>query len=82
MDAGFQAPQVTTCLICRKAALAPGVTSVTMERGESKVIIRAVPADICPNCGEAYVDEKVAVRLLEDAEQISKNGEHENLLEY
>ena len=62
------------CLICRQAELVAGLTSVTFELDELRLVINNVPARVCPSCGEAYVDEEVAVRLLRDAEQISKAG--------
>jgi hypothetical protein len=33
-----------------------------------------VPARICENCGEEYVDEQTAARLLADAEQAARTG--------
>ena len=62
------------CLICRQAETVDGLTSVTFERGELRIVVNGVPARICPSCGEAYVDEDVAVRLLQDVEEMSKLG--------
>jgi YgiT-type zinc finger domain-containing protein len=62
------------CLICRQAETVGGLTSVTFERDEMRLVINKVPARICPSCGEAYVEEDVAVRLLREAENISKTG--------
>ena len=62
------------CLICRQSETVDGIISVPFERGEFRLIVQSVPASVCPGCSEAYVDEEVAVRLLRDAEQISKAG--------
>lgn len=62
------------CLICRQAETVDGFTSVVFERGEFRLVVQSVPARVCPGCGEAYVDEDVAARLLRDAEHISKAG--------
>lgn len=70
------------CLICRQAETVDGLTSVTFERGEMKLIVNNVPARVCPSCGEAYVDEHVAVKLLQDAEEISKAGMNNVIREY
>ena len=70
------------CLICRQAEIVDGLTSVTFERGEMRLMINNVPARVCPSCGEAYVDEEVAVRLLRDAEEMSRVGMMENVIEY
>ncbi len=52
------------CLVCKEFETEDGITKVTLVRGELQVRIKNVPARICPNCGEEYVDEKVAARLL------------------
>ena len=70
------------CLICRQAGLVDGFTSVTLERDETKLIVNGVPAWVCPNCGDALVDEDVAVRLLDAAEELAGMGRSENVLEY
>jgi YgiT-type zinc finger domain-containing protein len=70
------------CLICRQAETVDGFTSVTLERDEIKLVINSVPARVCPSCGEAYVDEEVAVRLLQRAEQIVETGEQEEHINY
>jgi len=70
------------CLICRQAETGGGVTSVTFERGEMKLVVNNVPAQICPGCGEAYLEEQVAVRLLREAEEMSAVGEMDVLVEY
>jgi len=70
------------CLICRQAEIVGGLTSVNFERGELKLTVNNVPARVCPGCGEAYVDEDVAVRLLRDAEEMSAAGMMEGVVEY
>jgi len=70
------------CLICRQAEAVDGLTSVNFERGEMRLVVNNVPARVCPGCGEAYVDEEVAVRLLLDAEEMSKAGISDDVIEY
>ena len=70
------------CLICRQAELVDGLTSVTFERGEMRLVIKNVPAHVCPSCGEAYVNEDVAVRLLQEAEEMSTAGMLDEVIEY
>jgi len=59
-----------------------GLTSIAFERGEFRLVIHHVPARICPNCGEAYVDEDVAQHLLRDAEDVLEQGIIEDVVEY
>ena len=70
------------CIICRQAELVHGFTSITFEREEFRLLIHRVPAQICPNCGEAIVDEDVAIRLLSVAEDASEQGLLEDVREY
>ena len=50
------------CLICKRGSTEPGTTTVTLERDGLIMVIKGVPAQVCENCAEAYVDEKVACR--------------------
>jgi YgiT-type zinc finger domain-containing protein len=62
------------CVICRQGETVPGSTTVTLERDTLTLVIKNVPAQVCPNCGEAYVDEDVTARLLDDAEAMAEAG--------
>ena len=70
------------CLLCRQAETVDRLTSVHFERGEMRLVVNHVPARVCPNCGEAYVEEDVAVRLLQGAEAMSAAGEMDGEVEY
>ncbi|MDO8754413.1 MAG: type II toxin-antitoxin system MqsA family antitoxin [Anaerolineales bacterium] len=70
------------CLICRQADIVDGFTSIPFERDEFKLVIKHVPAQICPNCGDAIVDENVAIRLLSDAEDASDQGIFEGIRDF
>ena len=59
-----------------------GLTSVHFERGEMRLVVNHVPARVCPSCGEAYVEEQVAVSLLREADAMSAAGEVESVREY
>lgn len=62
------------CVICRHGEVNPGVTTVTLQRGQATLVFKDVPARICENCGEAYVDEEVAGLLLRATEQAALQG--------
>jgi YgiT-type zinc finger domain-containing protein len=70
------------CLICRQAELVDGQTKVHFERGEMKLTVKDVPARVCPSCGEAYIGEDVAVKLLQGAEELSAAGMSEMTINY
>jgi YgiT-type zinc finger domain-containing protein len=70
------------CLICRESDLVNDLTSIPFERGEFRLLIRNVPAWICPNCGEAVVEEDVAIWLIQKAETLLEEGMWEGICEY
>jgi YgiT-type zinc finger domain-containing protein len=70
------------CIICRQVDFIDDLTSVPFERDEFRLLINNVPAQVCPNCGEAVVDEATAIRLLEKAEAIFEQGVMEVTHEY
>lgn len=70
------------CLICMQIETVKGLASVSFERGEFRLVINKVPALICPNCGDAIVDEDAAIRLLNQAENASEQGIFEIILDY
>lgn len=62
------------CPICRQGEIAPGKTTVTLERGDTVVVIRDVPADVCGTCGEYYLDARIAEKVLASADDAVKRG--------
>lgn len=62
------------CLLCRQVETADGLTTIHFERGEMRLAVNNVPARVCPSCGEAYVEEEVAARLLRKAEETYQAG--------
>lgn len=63
-----------TCVIRKQGETQPGTTTVTLERGGMTLVIEGVPARICTNCSEEYVDERVAEQLLAMVDQASQAG--------
>jgi YgiT-type zinc finger domain-containing protein len=57
------------CVICKQGETQPGHTTVTLERDRAVLVFRNVPAEVCADCGEAYVSEEITVQLLEEAEE-------------
>jgi len=41
------------CVICKHADTEVGTTTVTLERNGFTYVVKNVPAQVCPNCGEA-----------------------------
>ena len=70
------------CVVCKQAETGPGATTVTLVRGDSTFVVRDVPAQVCPNCGEDYVDSEVAAALLRSAEDLSRAGTQVDIRRY
>jgi YgiT-type zinc finger domain-containing protein len=62
------------CVICKQGETHPGKATVTLERGGATVVIKGVPAMICDNCGEYYLDEAMTERVLSMGEQAVAQG--------
>jgi YgiT-type zinc finger domain-containing protein len=62
------------CVICESDGVSPGATTVVLERGGNTVIFRGVPAEVCSDCGEAYVSDDIASVLFKRVEQAASKG--------
>ncbi len=57
------------CVICNNGKTRSGRALVALEREGMTLIVPGVPAEICENCGEEYVEESIAASLLKTAEE-------------
>jgi hypothetical protein len=55
---------------------------VTLQRGETTVILKGVPAEICENCGEYYLSDDMTSQVLERAEAAVKSGAEVEILRF
>lgn len=62
------------CPICRNGETRPGTATLTLERDTLTMVVRHVPAQICDNCGEEYIDEAAAHEALKQAEAAARQG--------
>lgn len=70
------------CVICRKSETKSGVATVTLERNHMTIVIKHVPALICPNCGEEYVNEGTTDQLLKIADNAFSSGVQVDIRNY
>ena len=70
------------CVICKTGHTHPGIATVTLQRDNSVVVIRDVPADICDDCGEYYLSEPVAKRIYADADATVQRHVEVKILRY
>jgi YgiT-type zinc finger domain-containing protein len=78
----MQEEDLMKCVICKKAYTKPGTTSITFERGCLTMVVKCVPAQVCPNCGEAYISENVTAKLIKDAEERASTGAQVDIRQY
>ncbi len=70
------------CVICKQGQTQKGLTTVTLERGRTTVVIKDVPAQICENCGEYYLDQDVTETVQKLAEHAFELGVEIEVLRY
>lgn len=70
------------CVICRKGETQEGHTVAALSRGSATVVFRDVPAQVCQNCGEAYLAEATTGQLLKLAESAAHAGVQVEVREY
>jgi len=68
------------CVICKSGETGDGLATVTLQREQSTIIVKDVPAQICENCGEYYLSEEISGKVMALAENaIKQNAEVEIL---
>jgi YgiT-type zinc finger domain-containing protein len=83
VGAGFQDQEKRmNCVLCRHGETSPGLVTVTLQRGETTVIVKQAPAEVCENCGEYYLAEDVAALVMEKAEAAVLSGAEVQILKY
>ena len=70
------------CVICRQGQTHDGLATVTLEKGQTTVMIKDVPAEICENCGEYYLSEEVTGKVQGLADQAFKLGVEIEIVRY
>lgn len=70
------------CVICNLGTTRPGTTTMTLERENSTLVVKQVPAQVCENCGEAWLDEDTVDRLESLLETMVSNGTEVALQKY
>ena len=70
------------CPLC-KGEMQKGKTSMPYETGKNKlIVVKDVPALICEQCGESYIESSVLKRVEKILETVEKSGIILGFLEY
>ena len=70
------------CAICRNGNTKKGYTTLILEKEDTILIVKRVPAQICDNCGEEYISSEVNKDLLHHAREEYGRGIALELLSY
>ena len=70
------------CVICKNGTTRSGKATITLEREGTTLVIKGVPAQVCANCGEEYVDEATTSLLLRTAEEAVRTGVQVDVRQY
>ena len=68
--------------ICKFGEMKKGHTQVVLTRNNATLIFRNVPALICDDCGEYYLDEQTAQDIYNRAENCFSLGQEVAIIEY
>ena len=55
------------CAICRNGKTENGFATVVLEKNNTTLVFKNVPAQICLNCGEEYISSETNKALLSHA---------------
>jgi len=70
------------CVICKSGETEEGHATVTLQRGQSTIIIKDVPAQVCENCGEYYLSEDISAKVMALAENAIKHNAEVEILRF
>ena len=70
------------CVVCRQGETCPGQVTVTLQRGDTTVILKQVPAEVCQNCGEYYLSDTVTGQVMNRAEAAVKSGAEVEIMRF
>ncbi len=70
------------CPICKHGETENGLATVVLERNKTTLVFKHVPADICNNCGEEFINESVSTELFILAKQAVETGVQVDVREY
>lgn len=62
------------CSLCKNRTTEKGYVTVTLEKGETIVLIKNVPAEVCTNCGHYYLSAETTQLVLDKGKEAYEKG--------
>ena len=70
------------CTLCKNGETSPGKVTVTLNRENSTLVIKEVPAEVCNNCGDYFLSSEISKAVLSLAEEAVKKGIEVEILKF
>lgn len=70
------------CTLCKNGETSPGKVTVTLNRENSAIVIKEVPAEVCNNCGDYFLSSEISKAVLSLAEDAVKKGIEVEILKF
>ncbi|MCP5105117.1 MAG: type II toxin-antitoxin system MqsA family antitoxin [bacterium] len=70
------------CAICRNGNTVAGAITVVLDKEQTTLVFKEVPAQICDNCGEEYLSSETNKKLLQLAKDAAGRGVSLELMRY
>ncbi|MBN1781146.1 type II toxin-antitoxin system MqsA family antitoxin [bacterium] len=70
------------CAICKNGVTKSGKITVVLEKQQTTLIFKGVPAEVCENCGEEYISSEVNGQLLKRSNDALERNVSLELLQY
>ena len=70
------------CVICRNGETFEGRITILLEKGQTTLVFKDVPAQVCENCGEEYLSSGTNNDLLKKAKEAVARGVDFEMLRY
>lgn len=62
------------CALCKNVYTQKGRVTATLEKGETIILVKNVPAQVCNNCGHYYLSEEMTKLILEKGKEAYSKG--------
>jgi YgiT-type zinc finger domain-containing protein len=70
------------CVICKHGETKPGKATMSFQEGDTTVVVKDVPAEICQTCGESYMSTEVAETIERLVDGAVRKGTEVEILRY
>lgn len=68
--------------MCKNGKTTSGFVNVPIVRDDKIIFFKKIPAEICDNCGEYYIDSAIAKDIYKKAEERMNEGVEMEISQY